>query len=578
MNLPPGVSTAVIRSQAVGRIAGQGTFIWPETSLCDGMCAVEPLFADQFHDPLSYVTDVATLIEWAYGYYAALAVASPTLPERFCGCCTDPVCRQCGGRCLSAAFGAASVPGKADTAVFLMNLARSHVGAVGVVKGAVLAGVLKVAGDVVGAWHAEGAPPIPGGHGELAVLGKNAYPRPFPDLVAEHIEECAAVVLTTGFPVISTQEELWSASTIWANWGVDYLGRERHGDGEWPILRGREAAVDAERALCLALGRGSEWGGRLSEPWLCDIAASRRLDVRPVLLGSELINFGSIGLESETADPAEFARAQTARLAVMVASSAVDVVFEAMAGERNLFYTLCAEAERNILDWTFQRLQDSWTPAETDVLALYCPYVFIGPRHRFILKGLPASIVTWGDDDSLPTLLDAQDRHLATVEPEARFAVACDCCDWQEVAREMTAWTAAAAGIDPRDPDQISFLKLLDAAGIDFFHEWHHSILRRCPGVADRHTSLLRAIPEWKIRASIEEYHVYLAGADAVLLPGRPERIAGEISEELCVRYHGVLPRPTDVSPTTPSDGRSGSARRIQHATSLGPGTANVAR
>ena len=535
-------------SRAIGRASREGTQLWPEGPPCGEKCGMALAFADEFHEPLGAVADVATLIEWAYRYYAALAVDSPALPVQFCGCCTVPVCSLCGARCLSDAFAAASAPGKLDTVAFLMGLAASHVGAVGLVKGAVLAGVLKVTGDLIGAWHAAGVQAFPGGRGELSILGKNAYPRPFPELVSEHIEECAAVVLTTGFPVVSTQDELWAASTIWANWGVDYLGRERYGDGEWPALRGRDAAVDAERALCLALGRGSEWGGRLSDPWLCDIAASRQMDVRPLLLGSELINFGSIGLVAETEDPAEFARAQVARLAVMVASSAVDVVFEAVAGERNLFYTLCAEAETKIVDWMFQRMRASWSPAETDILALYCPYVFIGPRHRFILKGLPPGTVRWDDHDSLALLLEAQHRHLATVEPESRFVVVCDCCDWREIAREMTAWIAAADGIDSCDQDQVGFLKLLDATGIDFLHEWHYSILRRCPGVADRHTVLLRAIPEWKIRAGVDEYHAYLAGADVVPLPGRPEGVAVEMAEELCERYHGFLPRPTDVA------------------------------
>ncbi|MFI8436416.1 hypothetical protein ACIGJO_22205 [Streptomyces sp. NPDC079020] len=498
-----------------------------------------------------------SLIRTAYGYFAALGSHVPASPSGFCGCGhgRKKVCAQCGGRWLAAAYRAAEIPEKASRGAFLEDLLKAgNEDASGITKAAVLGSVLKVVGDVLREWHRENSVEYPGGGERISLLGRNPFLRPAPELCADHVGECAILVLTSGFPLARGRSDLWAASRLGLGWACDYQGGDHYGYADWLKVQ-RETTLpgrvrDAEEALCLGLSQGVDSGGRVDAHWLCDAALPAGVDPLPILLGSELVNFGILGDVESDCD--EFARSVVARLGVMIICSSVDIVDEAMCGERNLLDTLCGSGARGAVGWAVERIRDdTWSPAETDAWALWSHYVWLGQRHRFVFRGMPertqaALATSWKDSDTLPALLRTQREYLSIVVPDPELLVACDCCDHVALAREMTAWLMAANGsVDVRDKGQLAFLKLVDACGINECDTWHRSILDLCPSLRERHRVLLRSLVRdvRKFTAGLDHYVAYLKGADCRFLPVRPQWIAHEASADLCAKHHGYLMR-----------------------------------
>ncbi|MFF3672600.1 hypothetical protein ACFYYS_01295 [Streptomyces sp. NPDC002120] len=154
---------------------------WPPRPRCTHAGRRPAPFGSLFTAPLGAVADVADLIGTAYAYVCALA--------RHPGAYRDVT---------------------------------------GMVKAALLGGVVKVVGDLLRAVYVEGAPRLPGGRGEVAVLGRNPFLRPVPDLCSSHVGECAVLVLSSGFPVARDRSELRAAATEWLQWACDHRGEEHY--------------------------------------------------------------------------------------------------------------------------------------------------------------------------------------------------------------------------------------------------------------------------------------------------------------------------------------------------------------
>ncbi|MFC9743929.1 hypothetical protein ACFVKC_39210 [Streptomyces noursei] len=523
-------------------------------------------FDARFTTPLGDVAGMEDLIETAYGFFLALARHPALGPVRWCDCGsgTAPLCEGCGGRRLAAAYRAVVHPARADCEAFLAELASGRYrDATGVVKAALLGGVIKLVGELLRAEYREQAlSPVLAAQRRtagppLAVLGKNRYLRSVADLCSSHIGECSALVIGSGSPIARDRTELWAASVEWLQWGSDYRGEEHYAYADWLSARptrplpGREASAQAQWLVCQALGKGVDSGGRADAPWLCGAPYLAGLDTRALLLGGELINFGGIGLEDE-ADAEVFAHVTVARLAVMAAGSSIDLVAEAMAGERNLFDTVCGTARRRLLAWGLENLRAPWpVPAVCDVWAVWSSYVWLGPRHRFALCALPADVqrqvtARWAHPTQLSALRRAQEAWLAGLDVDRELDVPCACCDHAALAQEMTAWSAVVIdGADQADAGQLAFLQLLDACGIDACDTWHRSLLDRCPSLGARHEVLYRRLAERAdiFTAGLDAYEAYLAGAEPVLLPNRPTEFAQQAADDLCARYHGRLAR-----------------------------------
>lgn len=530
---------------------------WPIFAVCAHEGGQAEGFHEQFAAPLGEVADVDSLIRVAYKYFAALGAHVPASPSALCGCGQgrEAMCAACGGRWLSTAYRAAKIPEKASRGAFMDGLLKDeHKGATGITKAAVLGSVLKVVGDVLREWHRGNHFENPGGGEELSLLGRNPFLRPAPELCDDHVGECAILVLTSGFPLAHARSDLWAASRLGLGWACDYQGGDHYEYADWlkvqraTTLPGR--VRDAEEVVCLGLSQGVDSGGRVDAHWLCDAALPAGVDPLPILLGSELVNFGILGDVESDCD--EFARSVVARLGVMIICSSVDMVDEAMCGERNLLDTLCESGARGAIEWAVERIRDdSWSRSETDAWALWSHYVWLGQRHRFVFRGLPertqAELATsWRDSDSLSALLRTQRAYLSTVVPDPELLVACDCCDYVAMAREMTAWLKAANGsVDVRDEGQVAFVKLVDACGVNECDNWHRGILDLCPSLRARHRVLLRSLVRdiRKFTAGLDHYVAYLKGADCGFLPVRPQRIADEASADLCAKYHGHLMR-----------------------------------
>ncbi|MGW2602003.1 hypothetical protein [Streptomyces klenkii] len=521
-------------------------------------------FEARFATPLGDVAGVEDLIERAYGFFLALARHPALGPVRWCDCGsgTAPVCEGCGGRGLAAAYRAVVHPGRAGCEVFLAELASGRYrDATGVVKAALLGAVIKLVGELLRAEYRQQAlPPVPAARRRpagppLAILGKNRYLRSVSDLCSSHVGECSALVIGSGSPIARDRTELWAASVEWLQWASDYRGEEHYAYADWLSARpprplpGREASSQAQWLLCQALGLGVDSGGRADAPWLCEAAYLAGLDTRALLLGGELINFGSIGLEAE-ADAEVFAHATVARLAVMAAGSSVDLVAEAVAEERNVFDTVCGTARRRLLAWGLENLRAPWpVPAVSDVWAVWSGYVWLNPRHRFALCTLPPAVqrqvtARWAQPADLSALRRAQEAWQAGLEVDQELDVPCECCDHAALAREMTAWSAVVIeGADLADSGRLAFLQLLDACGIDACDAWHRSILDCCPSLAARHEVLYRRLADRPdiFTAGLDAYDAYLAGAEPVLLPTRPTEFAQQAADDQCARHHGRL-------------------------------------
>jgi hypothetical protein len=265
------------------------------------------------------------------------------------------------------------------------------------------------------------------------------------------------------------------------------------------------------------------------------------------MIGSEVVNFGVIGLDLEVHCSRNFARCQVARLAVMLASSAIDIVDEAASGERNLLDTVCPDASRTMVGWARKQMCSTFD-AEGEAILKYMGYVYTSARHRFILLSLDdrqvEAVTTWTESDNLSTLLHLRDLHLSRVAPDPAFEIPCCCCDWESMAREMSAWNAVARGdMDLACGEQVAFAKILDAAGIDLCYAWHDSILNCCPQIDKRFMTLVRAVTtdNAKFMRCLDDYRRYIAGCEPSFWPKRPKSVALEMSEHLCQRYHAQL-------------------------------------
>ncbi|WP_145908906.1 hypothetical protein [Kitasatospora viridis] len=527
-------------------------------------------FEARFTTPLGEVAGVTDLIETAYEYYHALARHPALGPVRWCDCGSDTasVCASCGGRRLAAAYRAVVHPDRARCEAFLTELASvRYRDASGVVKAALLGGVIKLVGELLrDEFRQQTAPSVPAAPPRsaaqaLTIPGKNRYLRSVSELCSSHIGECCSLVIGSGSPIARDRTELWAASVEWVQWGNDYRGEEHYAYADWLSTRpprplpGREEATHAQWLLCQALGRGVDSGGRADAPWLCGAAYLAGLDAWALLLGGELINFGAIGLEDE-ADAVVFAHATVARLAVMVVCSTIDLVAEAMAEERNLFDTVCGTARRRLLAWGLDNLRAPWPiPAVSDVWAVWSSYMWLGPRHRFALYALPVTVqrqvtARWAQPTQLPALRRAQEAWQAGLTVDQELDVPCACCDHAALAREMTAWsTVVIDGADATDAGRLAFVQLLDACGVDACDTWHRSILDRCPSLAARHEVLYRRVAERAdiFTAGLDAYEAYLAGAEPVLLPTRPAEFARQAADDLCARYHGRIARAAGV-------------------------------
>ncbi|MFD9370762.1 hypothetical protein ACFWA6_24115 [Streptomyces sp. NPDC060020] len=208
---------------------------WPPRPRCTHAGRRPAPFGSLFTAPLGEVADVADLIGTAYAYVCALARHPAFASHRHDGDACDGgdggtgVCDDCGGRRLAAAFGAAPHPERSRCTAFLTSLRTgAYRDATGMVKAALLGGVVKVVGDLLRAVYVEGAPRLPGGRGEVAVLGRNPFLRPVPDLCSSHVGECAVLVLSSGFPVARDRSELQAAATEWPQWACDHRGEEHY--------------------------------------------------------------------------------------------------------------------------------------------------------------------------------------------------------------------------------------------------------------------------------------------------------------------------------------------------------------
>jgi hypothetical protein len=213
-----------------------------------------PSFEQQFHEPIGRIESFAGMVEEAYIYFYALRRESTTLPNNFCidTSHTKTACPRCAAQHLAAMYSSSQVPEKNLISEFIKSLVHDKGNKAEIVKGAVMATIIKLVCDVIRYSHNRCVEEHSGGLDEIRIPGKNSYLRPVRELACDHIGENATLVFASGLSIAHDKRELWAASVRWLQWAADYKGDDEYGYSDWQAaakfaeIPGRESSCEAQ--------------------------------------------------------------------------------------------------------------------------------------------------------------------------------------------------------------------------------------------------------------------------------------------------------------------------------------------